>query len=322
MKRRSVWKTSCASYSDHPVAIREAMNYFVGGSCCVSEASSVSSNRDRLGFDTHSAARYTDAPTTDGNSMRRTFYMLGGFLLAFALSGCGPRAESGNNALDERFDPLCRPCDTHDSCGTQQDYCLQNQGTGEAFCGVSCEVGECPEGYVCTEVGSTGISQCAPAEATCAGLRDPCDGACSVDQVCVQDACVDAGDWGGEQTFCVDYVNQLRASVDQPALQRSDDLDDCATAAAIEDARTGEPHGHFMRTNGCGYQALAETEVPGWSLEQYGTVEGVIEESAAVMFAEGPGGGHYEILTGDYAAMGCGIHVTEDDAVWVVHNFQ
>ncbi|MGM0556096.1 MAG: CAP domain-containing protein [Myxococcota bacterium] len=254
--------------------------------------------------------------------MRRTFYILGGLLLALAILGCGPRAETGNNTLDERFAPLCQPCETHESCGTEDDYCLQNQGTGEAFCGVACEEGDCPDGYVCTEVGTTGIDQCAPLESTCAGLRDPCDGACSSDQVCVQEECVDAGDWGEEQTFCVDYVNQLRASVDEPALERSGDLENCATAAAIEDARTGEPHGRFLRTNGCGYQAFAETEVPGWSLARYETVERVISQSADVMFSEGPGGGHYEIITGDYTKMGCGIHVTEDDAVWVVHNFR
>lgn len=255
--------------------------------------------------------------------MRWTHHILGGLFLACVLVACGPDGgDSGNNGEDERFDPLCAPCDTHEACGGERDYCLQNQGTGEAFCGVDCEPGECPTGYVCAEVGATGIQQCAPQEASCAGLRDPCDGACSGDELCVQEECVSPQDWGDEQALCVDYVNQLRASVEAPALERSVTLEQCATTAAIEDSRTGSPHGHFLRTNGCGYQAYAENEVPGWSLSRYGSVEEVVRVSADAMFAEGPGGGHYEILTGNFTEMGCGIHVTDSDAVWVVHNFR
>lgn len=254
--------------------------------------------------------------------MRSIVHILGGVLLALVLVGCGPRTSSGNNGDDERFDPLCAPCDTHDSCGLEEDYCLENQGTGEAFCGVACEQqGECPSGYVCTEVGTTGIKQCAPLEATCAGLRDPCDGACVGDELCVQDSCVTPGDWEQEQQFCVDYLNELRDSVDLAQLSRSVTLEECATTAAIEDSRTGNPHGHFMRTNGCGYRVQAENEVPGWYLPRYGSVRSVIEESADVMFAEGPGGGHYEIITGEYTEVGCGMHVNGED-VWVVHNFR
>ena len=268
-------------------------------------------------------ARYTGAPTNDGETMRSMYYILCGVVLVLAAVGCGPKDEPGNNGEDERFDPLCAPCETHDQCGGENDFCLENQATAEAFCGVSCEQqGDCPDPYVCTEVDSSGIKQCAPMEATCSGLRDPCDGRCTGDELCVQEECVEPGDWNEEQQFCVDYINQLRESVEQPALQRSSALEECATTAAIEDSRTGDPHGHFVRTNGCGYQAYAENEVPGWSLETYGSVEAVVRDSADAMFAEGPGGGHYEIITGDFTQMGCGIHVTEDDAVWVVHDYR
>ena len=97
--------------------------------------------------------------------MRVVTYMAVGLLLAVITAGCGPETQSDSNALDERFEDLCLACDTHESCGDEDDYCLQNRRTGEAFCGVACESQEdCPGGYVCTEVGSTGINQCAPSE--------------------------------------------------------------------------------------------------------------------------------------------------------------
>ena len=140
--------------------------------------------------------------------------------------------------------------------------------------------------------------------------------------MCVEQECVDPGGWEAEQQLCVDYLNDLRASVDEPPLERSAELETCATKAAIEDSRTGEPHGHFIRTAGCGYTAYAENEVPGWSLSMHGSVEDVIRVSADAMFAEGPGGGHYDNITGGYTRVGCGIYVTEADDVWVVHNFR
>jgi hypothetical protein len=132
----------------------------------------------------------------------------------------------------------------------------------------------------------------------------------------------DGGEYEAELQFCVEYINELRASVDQPALTRSSALEDCAGTAAVEDAKSGAAHGHFQQTRGCGGTAFAENEVPGWPLSRYDSLRTLVQAGADMMFAEGPGGGHYENIVGDYTEVGCGIHITDSDAVWVVHNFR
>lgn len=131
----------------------------------------------------------------------------------------------------------------------------------------------------------------------------------------------DPGEFAAERKFCVEFLNELRARQDRPPLTRAADLETCATSAAREDARSGQPHGHFRQTSGCDFTAIAENEVPGWPLSRYDGVKGIVEAGAESMYAEGPGGGHYENIVGDYTRAGCGIHVTADDEVWVVHNF-
>jgi hypothetical protein len=131
-----------------------------------------------------------------------------------------------------------------------------------------------------------------------------------------------AGEFETELAFCVEFINELRSQVDRPPLVRSAALEECAAGAAQEDAQNGTPHGHFRRTRGCDLTATAENEVPGWPLERYESVQAIVQAGAESMFAEGPGGGHYENIVGDHTTVGCGIHVTENDAVWVVHNFK
>jgi hypothetical protein len=40
------------------------------------------------------------------------------------------------------------------------------------------------------------------------------------------------------------------------------------------------------------------------------------------MWAEGPGGGHYDNMASSrYTRLGCGIYVSPGEAVWVVQDF-
>ena len=75
--------------------------------------------------------------------------------------------------------------------------------------------------------------------------------------------------------------------------------------AAERDGTVHSAHDHFIRTNGGG-TALAETEILWW----HGfAVKDVIQQGLAQMWRVGPGGEHYDILSGSYAEVGCGVFV-------------
>jgi len=218
---------------------------------------------------------------------------------------------------------LCADCENHDECGGQFDLCLRNNNTGETFCGQHCTApGQCPSGYQCADVG--GIGQCVPTSETCGETEPPptCDPACQSGFQCIDGQCVEGGEWEAELQHCVDVINQHRADGGLAPLQRGAALEDCAMAGALEDSQTGEPHGHFQRTNGCNLTARRENEIPGWS-SGYGSVMQIIELGTQSMMDEGPGGGHHDaIMDPNATAVGCGIAVTDAGDVWIVQDFR
>ena len=110
----------------------------------------------------------------------------------------------------------------------------------------------------------------------------------------------------GNVQLCVDEINRYRATIGRPALTRSDALDQFATQAAQHDHVAGVPHLLFRNTNGGGV-ATAETELLHWT--NY-AVRDVIKEGLAGMWAVGPGGEHYNVLSaGTYTQVGCGVYV-------------
>lgn len=131
---------------------------------------------------------------------------------------------------------------------------------------------------------------------------------------------VDSGETDDDR-HCVDVINGYRAKVGKPPLARSAALEAFATEGAKSDAATGTPHGHFTATSGGGV-AWAENEVPGWPLADSGSVRAVIDEGTKAMWDEGPGGGHYENIIGDWTQVGCGTFVTASGDVWVTQDFR
>jgi uncharacterized protein YkwD len=129
-----------------------------------------------------------------------------------------------------------------------------------------------------------------------------------------------AAGFEAELALCVDETNRYRAMQGLPALRRSPELERCAAAAAATDHRDRQPHGHFMATQGCGI-AFAENEIPWWPLSYAGSLRGTIVQGLADMWAEGPGGGHYENMRGNYSELGCGIVFVADE-ITVVQNFR
>jgi hypothetical protein len=104
-------------------------------------------------------------------------------------------------------------------------------------------------------------------------------------------------------SFCTEEINRYRSSIGLATLDRATDLDSFAAQAAEHDGRAGVPHQYFRMTNGGGI-AKAENQLLLW--KGYAVNE-VIRQGLAQMWAEGPGGAHYQIMAGKYAQVGCGI---------------
>jgi hypothetical protein len=120
-----------------------------------------------------------------------------------------------------------------------------------------------------------------------------------------------------DRQYCVDVINQFRASRLLPPLARDLALEQFAAEGAMFNVLAG-PHGYFMSNSGRGI-AMAENEVPGWQLS--GSVRDVIFQGNQMMWNEGPGGGHYETMVSlRYTKVGCGIHQA-GGRVWVVMDF-
>ena len=97
-----------------------------------------------------------------------------------------------------------------------------------------------------------------------------------------------------ELIFCVAETNRYRATLGLAPLTRSSALETYAAIGAREDGLTGQhTHQHFRRTSGGGI-AVAENEFWGSNL----TVHKLMVQGLAAMWAEGPGGGHYENMRG------------------------
>lgn len=121
--------------------------------------------------------------------------------------------------------------------------------------------------------------------------------------------------------YCVDETNRYRAMVAAPPLGRSAGLEAYAAEGARLDGTSHTPHGHFISTGGGGV-AFAENEIPWWKLKSGPTVRDIIRKGLALMWAEGPGGGHYENIIGPYLELGCGVFVSGAGEVTVVQDFR
>lgn len=108
--------------------------------------------------------------------------------------------------------------------------------------------------------------------------------------------------------FCVEETNRLRAGKGKPAVAHSPQLETYADTGAMIDFN-GSPHQHFSSTSGGGI-AFAENECPKWSLQQQGggDMKALVGACIAAFYAEGPGGGHYDNMMGNYGTLGCGIY--------------
>src|SRR5262245_56326856 len=112
--------------------------------------------------------------------------------------------------------------------------------------------------------------------------------------------------------FCVAETNRYRARHGKPPLRRSAELEAYAATSAREDTAARRAHKHFDDTRG-GNLAFAENECLssyGWSLDfAGGSVRKAIIKCLRTFYDEGPGGGHYENMVGEYRTLGCAVQV-------------
>jgi hypothetical protein len=108
---------------------------------------------------------------------------------------------------------------------------------------------------------------------------------------------------------CIAQVNQLRASVGDPPLARSDRIVQFSTEAAHVDGEAHQVHKYFTETNGGNGVAMAENMIPWWKVSQWGSVDAIVRKGIDQMWAEGATGYHYINMRGRYSEMGCGIAV-------------
>jgi hypothetical protein len=120
--------------------------------------------------------------------------------------------------------------------------------------------------------------------------------------------------------FCVQETNRYRAMVGDRSVTESAALEAYAADGARIDATAQTPHLHFSSTNGGGI-AFAENEDLLWPLASYGTVQAVMQQGLAGMWAEGPSGGHYQNLVGPYTQIGCGVYLA-NGAITVAQDFR
>jgi uncharacterized protein YkwD len=133
----------------------------------------------------------------------------------------------------------------------------------------------------------------------------------------------DAGASAEFLQHCVDDINMYRATIGVPPYTRSSSLESFAAQGSESDAMTGEAHGNFISTNGGNGIAYAENEIPGWPLDQYGSVTAITDQGMQMMWAEGPGGGHYDNMASTmYTQAGCGTYTTSDGSVWITTDFR
>jgi hypothetical protein len=117
----------------------------------------------------------------------------------------------------------------------------------------------------------------------------------------------------GAAQDCVDAINGYRATLGLAPYARWNQEESCADGQALSDSKSGTAHGAFTQ---CGEHA--QNECPGWP----GPSDAMIPKCLAAMWAEGPGGGHYENMRGKYTQVACGFTTLANGSVWAVQDFR
>jgi hypothetical protein len=123
--------------------------------------------------------------------------------------------------------------------------------------------------------------------------------------------------YGDARTRCVNRTNALRATKGLAPIPILTKAEPCVDGQAKADSESGKAHSAF---NACldqvKWKAAGQNECPG-----YGSVEDTLTKCLDMMWAEGPGGGHYDNMVGGSTHTACGIYTTPAGKVWLVQDF-
>lgn len=120
--------------------------------------------------------------------------------------------------------------------------------------------------------------------------------------------------YAAARALCVKTINDYRATVSLGPMTDWSSANTCADGQAASDGASGTAHGAFGQC-----KETAQNECPGWG----GAIEDVVTGCLAAMWAEGPGGGHYDNMTStSRSTVVCGIHKVAGGTFWVVQDFK
>jgi hypothetical protein len=118
-------------------------------------------------------------------------------------------------------------------------------------------------------------------------------------------------------SFCVAEINRYRATLSAAALPAWSEASACTTNQCQNDAASKKAHGSFGTCT-----ELGQNECPGWGGWR-GDPKVVIHDCLEMMWAEGPGGGHYENMRRpSWQKVSCGIYVAPNGEVTAIQNFR
>jgi hypothetical protein len=122
---------------------------------------------------------------------------------------------------------------------------------------------------------------------------------------------------GGDGTaaqICVDTINAYRKQAGLAPCERWTAAEACADAQAKSDGSTNTGHGAFGKC-----KELGQNECPGWP----GPPETMIPQCLKAMWAEGPGGGHHDLMASTkMKRVACGFAAAPNGRIWAVQDFQ
>jgi hypothetical protein len=154
-------------------------------------------------------------------------------------------------------------------------------------------------------------------------LKSKCSSACgstTTDGGTKADTGSTTDPYAAARAACLNVINSYRAMVGAPALVRNTAKEPCADAQAKVDAQHNTAHYAYFNGPSCIVNNVTDrqNECPAW----WGPPETTIQSCIQKMYAEGPGGGHYDVLTkASYKSVACGIYVVSSNNVWMVQNY-
>src|SRR5687768_16063345 len=131
------------------------------------------------------------------------------------------------------------------------------------------------------------------------------------------------------QEYNLRRLNDYRSLVGAPPLVMDAQLNAFATQGSQELLQNHVPHGHFQNASNAGtlfttdgfqgYAAENQGDPHGWPP---GTIENQIDQILAAMWAEGPGGGHYEnMIRASLQRVGIGLVLTGTGQLYFTNDF-